>query len=292
MKFGTPTAWARYFEDKEGIQIDYKTINRRLKKAKIIGITGRDKANRIFNFHSETDVRATCADLLQNLPQTDESGFFEKDGKRYGTINAWSKEFVVVRHNIQRSLNKANTHSIVGKNNSGRKADFYSEEDIRSVCADVLKDYPQADKTGFFEKGGQKYGTAESWAKNLPISKGAIHMYLKQSSYLSISGKASNGRKADFYSEEDARSVCADFLKDRPRADKTGFFKRDRVKYGTINAWSRIFPISEATIRKYLKKAQAQSIEGRDRGGRVYDFYSEPDVREACADLLKKKNNS
>jgi len=71
MRYATAEAWAKYFQETEGVQIIYMTIRCRLKAAGIIGITGRNKIGRTLRngFYSEKDVRETCMDLLMAIEE-------------------------------------------------------------------------------------------------------------------------------------------------------------------------------------------------------------------------------
>lgn len=135
------TTWVKYFEREEGIKIDYGTLLRRLQKAGKIGITGRSKINQVLKnaFYAESDVREVVADLLLTIPQADESGFFEKDGVKFGTALAWLKTLAMPKTTIYRRIKNIKEKSIQGKTKQGKISDFYSESDIREACADLLE---------------------------------------------------------------------------------------------------------------------------------------------------------
>ncbi len=289
MKCATITTWVKYFEENEGIQISYVTIRNKLKEAGIIGLTARDRMGRIFknSFYAETDIREVCADLLVEMPQADEEGFFELDGEKYGIIKAWERVFPISKPTIDSKLEQNQVKGIKGKDFQGKIRDFYTEIDIRIACADLLENLPLANKDGFFEKEGIKYGTAEAWSRILPISRGAIVVRLEQVKLKSIKGKDLRNRLADFHSESYVLSACADLLKEYlPQADEHGFFELNGVKYSTIRTWSKVLSISTVAITCRLKQAQIKSAKGKMKG-RISNFYSEPDVRSACANLLQ-----
>ena len=168
----------------------------------------------------------------------------------------------------------------------GRICDFYSESDIRSVCVDLLQDLPRADKSGFFKKDGIKYGTSYAWSKVLAISQPTIISRLKQLQTEGVKGKDLGGRIFDFFSESDVLSACADLLQDLPRADEASFLEKDGIKYGIIEAWLKVLPVSKGRITARLKNSQAKSIKGKTQQGIIRNFYSEINVRIACSDII------
>ncbi len=280
IKYGMIHSWSKV------LPISHITIIPQLKHFQTKAIKGKDKVGHIRNFYSESDIRTTCADSLQEMPQADETGFFEKDGIKYGTVHAWSKVLSLAEDTITSRLKHFEKNSIKGKSNKGQIRNFFSEIDVRIACADLLQPLSQADEDGFFEKDGIKYGTIKAWSKILPVSARTISSRLKQSKADSIKGKMISGNTFNFYSESDVRSVCADFLQGLPRVDETGFFEKDDVKYGTSRAWSRVLPISHYTIIQRLKGYQTKAIKGEDITNQIRDFYSEIFIRIACSDLV------
>jgi hypothetical protein len=77
-----------------------------------------------------------------------------------------------------------------------------------------------------------------------------------------------------------------------PQANETGLFEIDGKKYSTVVGWSKILKISQNAIDRRLANSQQQGIKGKDRTGRILNFYSESAIRQICADLLAKKSNS
>lgn len=62
--------------------------------------------------------------------------------------------------------------------------------------------------------------------------------------------------------------------------------REEQERYGTVEAWARVLPISEPAIRRRMEGAE--SIEGRNVSGRIHIYYSESVVRRCCADLLRE----
>jgi len=294
MRYSTAENWAKYFKEAEGLLIDSTTIRRKLNEAGIIGKTGRDKVGRVLRnaFFSEADIRTICAHLLQPLPQTDEEGFFIKDGKKYGIISTWSIVIGIPKPTIKARIKIHNLQGIKGKDKNGQVRNFYPESAIRQICSDLVQDIPQADENGFFEKDGQKYGSIGAWYRVLRISQNAIRSRVRAHNPQNIKGKDKGGRIFDFYSESAIRQICSDLVQDIPQADENGLFIKNGKKYGTIYVLSKLFEISGGTLSYRIKTHNIQNIKGKDKNGHVRDFYSESAIRKICADILAKRNNS
>src|SRR5262249_353685 len=148
----------------------------------------------------ESAVRLACADLIQDIPQADTSGFFmRQDGERkstYGTVRSWARVLGISDPAIRERMN--GTKGITAKDSSGQviRDGFFPEEIVREACKDLLLDVPQADEEGFFwrESVGkkEKYGYITAWSRMLKVSAGSIRNRLKNA--VALTGKDSGGR--------------------------------------------------------------------------------------------------
>lgn len=89
------------------------------------------------------------------------------------------------------------------------------------------------------------------------------------------------------YREIDVRTVFPTF--GIPSADSDGFVMISGVRYGTMEAWSKMLGISRSTLVIRFKET-GQNVEDVSQlafsiGSATAKFYSEPDVRRACEDL-------
>ena len=287
LRYGTVKSLARL------LGISAPTIARRLKFSSLRPLEGKGPMGRLCDFYAEDDVRKLCHDLLKDLPQADAEGLLSHEGRRYGTINSLAPLLEVSDRTIASRLKSSSLRPLEGKDAVGRLCDFYAEDDVRTLCHDFLKDLPQADREGFFYHEGRRYGTINSLAPLLEVSDRTIASRLKSSSLRPLEGRSSGGRLCDFYAEDDVRTLCHDFLKDLPQADREGFFYHEGRRYGTIGSLSRLLGISAPTIASRLKSSSLRPLEGRSSGGRLFVFYAEDDARELCADLIAKnlRNN-
>lgn len=69
----------------------------------------------------------------------DENGFAEKDGIRYGTVEAWAQTLNVTSMQIIHRLKKAKKESVKARDINGSMKMLYSELDVLMACADLLK---------------------------------------------------------------------------------------------------------------------------------------------------------
>jgi hypothetical protein len=285
-KYGTISAWS------EMLEISADVGRFRIKTHKPQSIKGKDKGGRLFNFYSESVIRALLFDLLESYPQANEEGFFIKDGEKYGTVVAWSKVLGVSKTAMTSRIVTHGHKSIKGKDIGGNVRNFFSKPAIREICADLIQDIPHADENGFCEKGSEKYGTIAAWSRVLKISEYSISARFNPHSPIGIKGKDKSGHVCDFFSEIVMCQICADLLQDIPQADETGFFEKDGEKYGTIGSWSKVLGISCPSITSRLKPYNLQSVKGKNSMGRVCDFYPKSSICTLCADLLAKRNPS
>lgn len=291
-KYGTVTAWARI------VPLSDRTIKRRLEEASKSGIKGKDFRSQILVYYSESDVMETCTDRVkEDFPKADKEGFFMEDDEKYGTIKAWARVLSISTPTIASRLEKIQAQSIKGLDHLNHKWDFYSETDILSVCSDQAEGISRADKTGSIltaDKTGfiliddHRYATAKMWSETLYLPVSTITGRMREAEKDKFYGIDSAGNKRYFYSESDVKSVCAELLKvELVHEDEFGFFVKEGEKYGATPAWSKVLHIPAGTIRKKLARAGKQGIEAKRKNSKIFRFYSESDVRAACADLLK-----
>ena len=131
-----------------------------------------------------------------------------------------------------------------------------------------------------------------AWSKKLNIGFNTIKQRLEQEGVKSIEGKSSNGIICDFYSEPDVYRICADFLRPMPQCDESNFFEKDGIIYGTLTGLVKALGISRKIIVRRLELSDIQSIKGKTLLNRIRDFYPEPAVHEACADLIEKRKKA
>jgi len=282
IKYGTFASWARE------LSVSGMCLKERILKINPKSVQGKDKQGKLWDFYSEVDIRISCPFLLKDdLPQADEDGYYLRDGEKYGPTSIWSEDLQIGDSTIKKFLDKFGFQPEKGRNRRGALSNYYPESAIRSACSHLMG-LARADESGFLEIGGIKYGVLRSWAKKYSIPQSTLKSRLKESAAESIRGRDRRGGAACFYSESDVHSACNDFIEEIPQADKSGFFEIRGVRHGSLRAYSNILPISEPTIKKYLKINGVKPAQGKDCNGHLINFYLEPDVYSACSNLLEE----
>ncbi len=213
-KFGTVTAWSRI------LGLSAPTIIDRLKDHQ--GVTGKCKGILLIDsFYPEKTVRKVCAQFAEEMPTANESGFFTttlQDGsaERYGTQNAWRKEFHIAMSTMVKRL--AGAEGIKGKTSKNyiSQSGFFPESMVRQRCKDLIENIPAVNDDGFIilpnDDTAQRYAAAETWASVLGISKATANRRLSKA--MGITGRDQSGRKREnrFYPESLVRELCNDAI--------------------------------------------------------------------------------
>lgn len=285
-RYATIGTWVEIFRE-EGVTTSDTVIRSRVRAAGLIGETARNKVGMVVRggFYAESEVRCLCSDFFQDLPFSNEEGLIEIDGKTYRTIGALALAFGISKSAIINRINKGSVECIQGRLSGGQINVFYSEQDMRQACADILQELPEADEAGFIFKDGERFGTKQSFARAFGIHPNTIKRRIKQNSLPSIKGRLREGNDHDFYSESEIRRICADYLsKKLVQADENGLTVVDGDSYGTLKSLSDHLGKSRKAIVRWIKNTSVKFIKGKNKSGRICTFYSVADVR----DLINK----
>ena len=232
--------------------------------------------------------------LRASIPQARRDGFFTlnvqgPDGEmkptRYGTVHAWAIELSTCDRTIEDGLSGRVT--IPGLDVMGKTRDFYSEDDVM-----VLREkasWPRANPDGFFEYKNERYGTCRAWGRELQVDKATVKSHLKE--VIGMNGKNSNGKPSPngYYSWAVIREKCPELLKkkDALESNDEGFLMKDGIKYGTREAWSRVYDISAQKLKEFLNGALGITAKLKKGGLTVENgFYSEAQILKAAAHLI------
>jgi len=264
-RYATIGTWTELF-CREGKTISENSVRNRLNECCVQAITGRSAVGRLMRngFYAESDVRKACADLLQDIPQADEGGFFEEGGVIFCSMIALSRMFGISSSAIGSRILAAKLQPKRAKDAWGRVQDFYPLNEVERLCADLTEELPQADENGVIEIDGKVFATKNGLAGLLDISEGLVRARIKENKIQSIRGKTIHGPIFSFYSLSEVEQCCHDLLQDIPQADDEGFFEKDGQTYGTIVSLSRLLGISAHGIRGRIARASLVSVFGRD----------------------------
>jgi len=281
--FGTIAGIARRLD------VSHATVHNKLKSSGLLPIKGKNSLGRINPLYSEEHVRALCQDFL-DVPRADEEGLIFRDGKTYGTIRGLSKFLGISCPTIYKAIDEHSIRSIPGRTFGGIKHDFYSEEDLREFCRELLDTVPLADANGLIIKDSQTYGTFRSLSRVLEFSEITVKKLVLEHSPHSIRGRVAACSVYDFYSEEDIRKLYQLQFENFPKADANGLIFLDGRTYGTPGSLSRLYGISRNSMVSRINRHSPEEIQGTDTSGVIRTFYLATEVKRLCADLIAKKN--
>lgn len=265
------------------------TIKSRLEKYE--STEGRDCKGRRFYFYTKTVVTEACSDLKKDYPQVDDKGFFviqhEGESKRYGSLTAIANEFGItvkfLKGKVQniKGITAKTSKNVVYENN------YYSVEEVKEGCKDIIRELPKANDDGFFilEEEGQsvKYGTLVAWSKVLGVSSVLLKDVAK--GLTPISGKDRQNRIWDksFYPESNAFKKFQNI----PHSNENGTFIQEGERYALLSFWSKYFKITRKAIKKRVPLDLA--ITGKDETGTTHRnaYFSEKNIKEHCQDLIE-----
>jgi len=194
------------------LTISETPIRPRLKSSSLRPIRGKAHLGNIHDFYPVEDAIALCADLLEPLPVADEEGFFILEGRRYGTVRSLARLLGMNDQPIAKRVKASSLKPVKGKSKMSKVRDYYLEEAIRDLCADLLEPLPVADEEGFFFFQGERYGTAHVLSGLFGISDVLITKRVKASAIRSVLGKNKGGKVFSFHNEAEVQALCADFI--------------------------------------------------------------------------------
>jgi hypothetical protein len=213
--------------------------------------------------------------------------------ERYATPAAWAEYFTknedirISYVPIKDRLEKAGIIGRIARGKAGNVLNsLCSERDVRQLCADLLSPLLVADKSGCIIEKNIRYGTFRALARMLGLSPSKITSSIESIGLSPMLGKDANGHIQKFYPELAVREVCADLIAPMPIADKSGFVVVGGVRHVTISAISHLLGICHKSIAYRLHRFGVAPVHGKTSDGNLNDFYSEPRIREVCADLL------
>jgi len=279
LRFGTAGAW--------GLELKTpgSTIKKKLKG--IAGVLGKSRGGAIYTFYPEGAVLERSANhLSEEVPRANKDGFFEANGKNFGTISAWADTLGITDKPIKKRLERVDGIDGRDARNRFKRAAFYPEDVVKAVCSDLLdSEVPKANRDGFFELEGKKYGHAYAWSKAFGISEPATKKRLRKLTGITGKDVGNHVCKNAFYEESHAKVACADLINGELQiADDSGFFVMSGEKYGTAASWARYLSVNPHILRERL--AKLEGIMGKSNSGQVRIFFSENVVLDECNDLI------
>lgn len=165
----------------------------------------------------------------------------------------------------------------------GAVARFCRLADIECFLSVTIR----AGEDGLLVDGERRLAAIGTWAESFGVSPAVLKKYVEQAGLQPTFCRDRMGRILPFYEEQDIRTAATPLLEELPRADATGFFTLEGVRYGTFRAWSRALGIAKHVIARRVETLGLTGRDGRDAKGKRWIFFPEEDVRRACTELLE-----
>lgn len=277
--YSTVSRWANW------LGVGAETLRKRLRGAPCI--RGIAKKNVEHDYYAQETVWECCKDVLpgtQSLKRN-RSGFYEREGERYGSVKQWANHFQVNIRSARGYMRDA--PSIKGQKELGRlgsTAKLYSEKEFEKRCSSLMTITKSVEvkKDGFCWHNDTWYGTTYSWGKWFGLGKTTVTNRVPQEKC--IKGKYAHTH-SKLYAQEDVLEYCSDLIEGVLQTDDEGFVWHNDQWHGTVRAWAGFHPnISYATIQSKMKDSPFIMGKGKKGPGKLY---AEQDILDKCADLIE-----
>ncbi|MBI2551878.1 DEAD/DEAH box helicase [Candidatus Uhrbacteria bacterium] len=142
-------------------------------------------------------------------------------------------------------------------------------------------------KDDILELDGETWALAGVLGRLFKLDPNTVRSRLARAQVRTKEMRGGRSQINTFYCVSDARQACADLLR-FPRAGAKGMFRADSRLWASPPALYSWFGIKRArVIEGRIKTHKIRPRKGRDRSGRVADFYSVVAVRKICGDLVE-----
>lgn len=131
-RYGTISAWANE------LGINGNSIQRKINKEEGIARKTNNGHRAVLYFYPESIIRERFQHFMEELPRSDQDGFFRKNGMLYGNASAWASKLHTT--NFKMRFRLKDILGISGRTFSGNPLinGYYSESVIREHCVDLL----------------------------------------------------------------------------------------------------------------------------------------------------------
>lgn len=256
------------------------TITKGIASCRASDMLGKDSTGMVRKFYPLAQVREALSVKLE-LPRLRKGGeILKAEGESWGMSHVLGPMLGLSAPTIEaRGDSCRKRHGLV----RGHIAIFYAISDVEKACADLLEEMPKANRDQTFKLRRETWGTAKAIGKILGVSEWIVRQNTPAT--LARKGKTMDGNVRPFYPLSKARKACAAFLKEMPKARKDGTFVKDGCVWATLNTMTGLLEITWRAIK--TRSSSCRKIKGKDCGGNLVEFYAVPDVKKACADILK-----
>ncbi len=220
-------------------------------------------------------------------------GFYQSGGNHFGSIRVIAKRLDISYEKIENLLQVQTLQHIKVRSGS-RVWDAYSFEEIQTHLAHYLslpQAAPEGDWRGFLEVRNDQTNKIEHWGSvksitsRLGIPPQTIRDAIIESRLFPTDVRSITGQEIRTYPFERIALLFADTLA-LPKAIESGkwkgFYEKEGLHYGTIEALATKFDVHFDTMKKMIKNSNIARVRIRLRGKEA-DTYCYENIAEAQA---------
>lgn len=262
------------------------TIDKYLKREKIIAQRGLSVNGHVDLFFDEARSIQICNAGINNLPQADKNGVILINGEEFRTKANWAKHFLLPASAVVNTFNSSDIESIEGRISAGNKGEFYSFTDAKIICKDLFFILPQSDTDRILRKDGKEYKTISAWSQDFNLYPKIIKQQLCMSGIEGITGKMYTGPVYQFYTQKEIEVACDYYLQLPICESVNSVFETNNERYAVLKMWSQELGLSVPVVRRELKTKDVQSYTMRAHDGKIQQCYKENEVLNAFQGVL------
>lgn len=167
---------------------------------------------------------------------------------------------------VQKNLTLARVEKVL--------AGIFTESD---VAEEKSSGQLKVDSDGVLRLGCKSYLTVGQFAKIFGVWNELVMNKIKAHEIPAVRAIASNGKECNFYDEQLMR-ILFEFRLNLPMADDEGLILLNNIPHHNLWYFKMKFGLDFGTVEKAVKDAGVESIPGRDRNGKICDYYSDKSV--------------
>lgn len=273
-RYGYISSWEKVLGISQG------ALQKRL--ANIPTIKGRDSREFVREFYAEADVRRECADLLQNLPQADDKGFFSVEGVRFAHILGWSRALEAPTEAMRTQLK--GVEGITGRDCVGKilVGSFYPEPVIMEKCSDLqglMK--RRVRKTGQIELEGTLCVAIVRHASRIGINYKTLESAIEEAGIKPVGDALSHSQRVYVYpkSEIDKLAVVIRAQQiTREKVNNCGVVLVGGAEGIVVKKYAEANGLDKKRLQESIDAAILKTIGTARRGVQIVDVYSKAEV--------------
>ncbi|MFH1430203.1 MAG: DEAD/DEAH box helicase [Candidatus Uhrbacteria bacterium] len=300
--------WATIVVLQTLLGISHSAIKARIDRGRVHTRLGKAVNGNYVTLYRVTDVRLACAGLLQELPDLNSDGTFESEGETWGALTALARIIGCIEATVVQRARKMGHENLQTRKcriarkgySKGQPIDCFALSEIRTLCADLLEDLPEAGPDGTFEADGEMWGTGRVLAKRFDVTPRTIHVRAKQHDIRTRIGRSRNGAKNTFYALSDMQRIPGHPVKGDegsaiestsklPSAGKYGFIVENGEAWGLLSKTYKRLGTNQRTMERLVQRGLVRTRPGLTKRAEETTFYSVTDAERELASMREAR---